>query len=212
MSRTLLMALLLLTWNAVQSQRLVITPEIGVQTFSRETKMAQFGNLTYSSRIIMLGAKFQYVSKNGPYLGAYGGYRERARFGNDDPYRIQHLHYRFEAGYQWSLKPMYFSNPANKGLSVQLQPSIGIAYSAPGPGPMSFNTFSANQTFYYLGATAGLGFLFRNRGRELFSLSFAYTKGLYSNAKEADPAYQTKVGNGFSVRLGVPLTVFRRKK
>jgi hypothetical protein len=213
--------------RAVNAQKIVLLPEIGMQTFTKELRASAsgIGPFRYSQRSKMAGVRLLYLSKNGhgPYLGFQAGNENGAGVLNF--FHRDAVITRYEAGYQWLSRPIYFKQLwdngisrqdfegiERKGLAVQFRPSLGLTHLRGLPGPFSFSTASSRPPYYIHGVSAGLGLMFSNNDKQLFSISANYTKAFYTNAVEADARYQSTKGNGWNLTLGIPITIFKTKK
>ena len=226
MKRILSTALLLSICSVGISQKLIFQPQVGVRTFQYKANP----NYPATPRLLpsaSAGARLIYLSKagHGPYIGFHANsmilnnYSQGVYYTND----INLLTY--EAGYQWMSKPIYFKRiwdnhisreefekMPKKGLAVQIMPNLGVSYIRPlNPSPLH-NFFLKSAT---LGLNIGTGFAFSNNGRQLFSLNFGYTAGLYdlynTGSGPGGSSFLSTKASGFNISLGVPLTLFRKK-
>jgi hypothetical protein len=238
MRRATTAIVLMMICYAANSQKLVLMPQFGVQTFhSNVSSNSPFqGYKAYSSFSPSLGAKLMYFSRSGhgPYLGFHVGDMNVSSYDSFANYTTGIMHYRIEAGYQWLTKPIYFKriwennisledfhNTPRKGLAVQLMPSLGLVYTRGRPGQNSYSNISATHFENFnrsnFGLQAGLGFNFMNNGRQLFNLSISHTRGfgnLYSSSIYGNNglSYQSTKGNSWSFTVGIPITILGRSK
>jgi hypothetical protein len=225
--------------TTAKSQRLIVHPQAGINTFSTEVRgnTASVGYQRYTNASPTVGARLYYTSRkgHGPYVGinlsdagfvSYDGIGERTT-------QISIL--RYEAGYHWLTKPFYFKriwdnglsaeefkSLGKKGLSVQLQPNAGLFVANNRSVGITNNNFG--NILYKdvshagnIGLNGGLNFLFSNNDKPLFTLSIQYFKGfgqLYSGSiiSGNNTVSHSSKGSGFQFTLGIPITVFRKKK
>lgn len=222
-------ALMLFISYSAQSQKLVLLPQVGVQTFKSDVKSTSpFLSYQPNSNLTpTLGARLMYISKkgHGPYIAFRSGAMS-IKYSDSNSLRITGVStLRFEAGYQWTTKPIYFKRLwdnkltlqdfeklKNKGLAVQLQPSFGITNTQiPGRSYYSFLQ-SLNP-----GINAGLGLAFSKNSKQLFTFSFNYNKGFtdfYGNQVKSGNHSSSIVtkGSGFSFSAGIPINIWKKKK
>jgi len=238
MKRVLIISLSIAALQKAQAQRLVFLPEVGVQTFKTDARSSSplQGYKSYSSLSPTIGGRLMYISKNGhgPYVGFHMGDLTISSYDNTTSRSVGVTLYRYEAGYQWLSKPVYFKhlwdngmnreefeNLSRKGLAVQLQPSAGLVYTR---GTAGSNTYSFSGTTYNdfgyranIGLNAGLGLMLSNNGKPFLSLSFNYTKSfgdIYRSELHSgtNSAYQTTKASGWNFGAGVPITILKKKK
>lgn len=234
-------AILILTMTgisyAVQSQRLVLMPQIGTQSFQMDVNSNSlfYGYKTHTLPSPTLGARLMYFSKNGhgPYAGFRIGDLNVSSY-DSSAFRTTGITLRqYQLGYQWLSKPLYFKRIWNnhlspqdfesmtrKGLAVQFMPSAGLVYTSGRGESISYmaNNVNYKENSYRgnMGVDLGLGMVFSNNGRQLFSLNFGYTKSfgnIYSGTTQSG-SYLSNLktqASGWNVSLGVPLTLLRKK-
>ena len=237
MRKTFIAVLLACSCYVIHAQRAVFIPQVGVQTFRSDVSSNSplQGYKAYSPLSPTIGGRLMYISKkgHGPYIGFHVGDLTISSYDSTRRLSTGKTLYRYEAGYQWLSKPIYFKriwendvsreqfeNLERKGLAVQLQPSIGAVYTR---GTAGTNSYSLSGTNYAesayrgnIGINTGLGMIFSNNGKSFLSLSVNYSKGfgdLYkSNLHSGNTAaYQTTKASGWSFMMGVPITLFKKK-
>jgi hypothetical protein len=219
------------------AQKIVLMPQVGLQTFYNDVSNASYFQRYNKNTALSptVGGRLMYLSPkgHGPYIGYYAGdmmvwsYDGMVHFGNGVSLR------RYEAGYQWITRPVYFKHIWNnglnkeqleslpKGLAVQIQPSVGLFYTKTTTlGASSYSTTAAsyNDSVYRpnFGIDAGLSFNFSTNHKSLFTLSVDYTKGfgkLYSSgfSTGGDRSYLSTYGSGWRFSFGVPVNLFHKK-
>lgn len=238
--RKLILPLFLFFFSyAASAQKLVLTPQIGAHSFRHEinTFSTYQKSKRYYSFSPNIGARLQYISKrgHGPFLGIRVGditlgYHDSSRRSSTGI-----LSFQFEGGYQWMSKPIYFkriwdngiSREAfekleRKGLAVQLQPFIGLVVNRVNSPEYISTTFGTTYDYSgYLstpGITSGIGLAFSNNGRQLFTLSVHYTKGigqLYGTSFHSsanNQVIQSTNGTNWNITLGVPINIIKKKR
>ena len=146
---------------------------------------------------------------------------------------------RIEGGYQWNSKPLYFkriwdnsmsaeefSKLAKKGWYVRLQPFVGlglhqrngIGYDLWSVSDGTVTTYSSDRNLIL---STGLNMEFGKNGKSKFALGFNYVGGLsggqttFINRRINGADYQTHLfnrGTGFNITLGVPLTIWKKRR
>lgn len=148
--------------------------------------------------------------------------------------------FRVEGGYQWNSKPLYFkriwdnnlsaeefAKLAKKGWFVRLQPFAGLALEQRNGNTddrMAFinngtvSTYSSNRNLVF---STGLNLEFGKNGKQAFTLGFNYIVGLRGGQTTIIDRtvngvnYHTHLFNrssGFNVTLGVPLTIWKKRR
>jgi len=253
--------LIFFTGYTARAQKITLLPQVGVQFIKSKLEYATLASINnrYLHLNPYVGFRLMYQTKKGcgPFAGIANGnigYSYELFLPATIDMNVYDLHrsssmvdvWRFELGYHWNTKPIYFkkiwdnhvsredfANLKQKGLSVRIQPLIGLAYQkineiGPGGATSGLNGAYITEEDIPTGKSgnfaivAGLGFEFGRNDKRKFTLSFNYVRGIGLSA------YRTKLtidtpsanykgllgsnGTGFNITLGIPLTLWSKKR
>jgi hypothetical protein len=234
------LGLALLCSIAANAQKIVLMPQVGLQTFYNDVSNVSYFQRYNKNTALSptIGARLLYLSQkgHGPFVGYYVGDLSVWSYDGTVHSGVGISLRRYEAGYQWMTRPVYFKQLWNnglnklqlenlpaKGLGLQLQPSLGLFYTK--TTTLGADSYSINNTVYNgflyrpnFGINAGLGFAFVNNNRSIFTLSVNYTKGFgklyssdFSNGNSPSNSYLSTNGSGWHFSFGVPISLFHKK-